>query len=157
MKKILFSLLLLFTAASAQAQAALIGLFVNGTTLAVRAAKANRAKTAGLAATTDDKTVAVATYRGQPCPMKRTPAAQLPRKGGEEIAQLETLLQRCQAAMTADSTARLWTSDQQLAFQTAQTGVLKRQSGWNIQPYQDEAKFYVAEDARRQRAAAPTK
>ncbi len=100
-------------------------------------------------------TAAMEQYRGQSYPVLRTPAEQLPKKGAAEITAVETQLDRFRTALRADSTSALCTPEQRTAFQAAIVSVARAQSRWDLQPYQQEATFYLAEDARRQRTAAP--
>ena len=51
----------------------------------------------------------------------------------------------------------LCTPGQRTAFQAAIVRLVWAQSQWDLQPYQQEAPFYLAEDARRQRASAPAR
>lgn len=100
--------------------------------------------------------IATSTYRGQSFPMQRTPADQLPRKGAEQVTALETQLDRFHTALVADSTSSLCTPEQRAAIQTAIVNLARAESRWDLQPYQKESTFYLAEDARRQQAAAGT-
>ncbi|MFC6225400.1 hypothetical protein ACFP2F_19285 [Hymenobacter artigasi] len=153
MKKILLPALglafLLGTTTEACAQANLVHGIVAGINLARMAANKKNAPTAA-------STTAMATYRGQAFPMQRTPADQLPKKGAEQVTEVETQLDRFHTALLADSTSALCTPEQRTAIQTALVGLARAQSRWDLQPYQQEATFYLAEDARRQKAA-PTK
>jgi hypothetical protein len=102
-------------------------------------------------------TVAVEQYRGQSYPRLRTPDGQLPKKGEAEIREVEAQLDRFHSALRADSTSALCTPEQRTAFQAAIVSLARAQSKWDLQPYQQEATFYLAEDTRRQRASAPAK
>lgn len=94
------------------------------------------------------------TYRGQAFPMQRTPADQLPKKGAAEVTAVETQLDRFHTALLADSTSALCTPEQRTGIQTAIVNLARAQSRWDLGPYQQEATFYLAEDAHRQGAAA---
>ncbi|WP_210521368.1 hypothetical protein [Hymenobacter terricola] len=150
MKKVLlpaFALVaLLGTAQEVQAQANLI----HGISAGLGVARMAGNKKAAAPA------LATSTYRGQSFPMQRTPAEQLPKKGAEQVTALETQLDRFHTALVADSTNALCTPEQRTAIQTAIVNLARAQSRWDLQPYQQEATFYLAEDARRQRAAAGT-
>lgn len=93
-------------------------------------------------------------YRGQSYPVLRTPDGLLPKKGESEIREVETQLDRFRTALRADSTSALCTPEQRTAFQAAIVSLARAQPKWDLQPYQQEATFYLAEDARRQRAAS---
>ncbi|GAB3867869.1 hypothetical protein GCM10028824_11260 [Hymenobacter segetis] len=136
---------LLGTATEACAQAYLINGIVGGIRLASRAANKKGAPATPAAAT--------GTYRGQTFPMQRTPAELLPKKGAEQVTAMETQLDRFHTALLADSTSALCTPEQRTAIQTAMVNLARAQSSWDLQPYQKEATFYLAEDARRQKAA----
>jgi hypothetical protein len=149
MKRILLptlSLLLGFGAShAAHAQVNFIRMGMNAATLAKRASNKNDA-----AATPDDK----ATYQGQSFPMHRTPADHLPKKGAEQVTALETELDRCHTALLANANGAICTPEQQAALQTAMRNLAKVNTG-NMPAYQQEATFYLAENTRRQQAAAP--
>lgn len=141
-------LLVLAAADHAQAQASLIA---NGLVAAFNIGRmaARKKETANVPVATTEK------YRGQSYPVLRTPAEQLPKKGAAEITAVETQLDRFRTALRADSTGALCTPEQRTAFQAAIVSLARAQSKWDLQPYQQEATFYLAEDARRQRTAAP--
>ena len=105
-------------------------------------------------------TIAVGTgsYQGKEFPMYRTPADKLPAKGAEELTTLENELDRCHIALLADATSPICTPEQRKALQTAIVKVVQAKAGGNMTAYQQEASFYLAEDARRQQVAptAPT-
>jgi len=132
----------------AQAQASLIA---NGVVAAFNLGRMAARKKEAAAV----PTAAMEQYRGQSYPVLRTPAEQLPKKGAAEITAVETQLDRFRTALRADSTSALCTPEQRTAFQAAIVSVARAQSRWDLQPYQQEATIYLAEDARRQRAAAP--
>ena len=132
--------LLLGTAPEVCAQANLVHGIVAGIGLARMAANKSAAPAA-----------ATGTYRGQTFPMQRTLAAQLPKKGAEQVTEVETQLDHFHAAMLADSASTLCTPEQRTAIQTALVSLARAQSRWDLQPYQKEATFYLAEDARRQK------
>ncbi|GAA3989138.1 hypothetical protein [Hymenobacter antarcticus] len=57
----------------------------------------------------------------------------------------------------ADATSIICAPTQLTALQQAAVSVARAQPSWDLQPYQRETVFYLAEDAYRQRAATPTK
>ena len=132
----------------AQAQASLIA---NGIVAAINLGRMAARKKEVAAV----PTAAMEQYRGQSYPVLRTPAEQLPKKGAAEITAVETQLDRFRAALRADSTSALCTPEQRTALQAGIVSVARAQSRWDLQPYQQEATFYLAEDARRQRATTP--
>ncbi|RYY17792.1 MAG: hypothetical protein EOO36_09195 [Cytophagaceae bacterium] len=110
-----------------------------------------------------DKNKAAATatagsYQGKTFPMQRTPANELPKKGAEQISGLEMELERGHLALLASDSSPVYTPEQRTALQAAIASVAQVQPKANIAAYQQEAAFYLAEDARRQQAApvAPT-
>ncbi|MGI4832284.1 MAG: hypothetical protein ACRYFK_02370 [Janthinobacterium lividum] len=88
---------------------------------------------------------------------QRTAADKLPKKGAEQITTLEAQLEQCRTAMQASATGVVCTPEQRTAIQQAAVSVARANPSWSLQPYQQEMAFYVAEDARRQQAAAPVK
>lgn len=158
MKKIvlpLFGLIaLLGTAAEVQAQANLVHGIVAGIGLARMAANKKSA------VQPTNSTISNSTYHGRSFPMQRTPINLLPKKGTEQVTTMETQLDRFHTALLADSTSALATPEQRTAIQSAMVGLARAQANWDLQAYQQEATFYLAEDARRQRTnaapAAPT-
>jgi len=88
--------------------------------------------------------------------MLRTAPDQLPKKGAEQIVAMETELERCHTALLASPTGAVCTPEQRTAIQTAVINLARAKSSKNLVAYQQEATFYLAEDARRQQAAAPT-
>ena len=130
----------------AQAQIGLINLGVKSALLAHQLSKKNNVA----AAPTPTET-----YQGQSFPMQRTPAEQLPAKGQEQIAALEGQLDRCHATLLADPAAPLFTPDQQQELVSAAVAAARANPSWNQQDYQKEVSFYLAENTRRQQAAAP--
>ncbi|MBH8559904.1 hypothetical protein [Hymenobacter negativus] len=147
MKKIVLTIaaltFILSTATEAYAQVALANGIISGIRLASRAGK----KGEPIATNTT-----TATYRGQTFPMQRTPAAMLPKKGAEQVTAIETQLDRFHTALLADSTSELCTPEQRTAIQSAMVNLARAQSSWDLQAYQKEATFYLAEDARRKKA-----
>ena len=145
----LFLAFALASADQAQAQASLIA---NGVVAAFNLGRmvARNKETTALPTATMEQ------YRGKSYPVLRTPAQQLPKKGAAEITAVETQLNRFRTVLWADSTSALGTPEQHTAFQAAIVSLTRAQPRWELQPYQQEATFYLAEDARRQRAAAPT-
>ncbi|WP_216726453.1 hypothetical protein [Hymenobacter siberiensis] len=154
MKKILLPALglafLLGTTTESCAQANLI----HGITAGIGLARMAANKKDASAAKKDAPAAATSTYRGQVFPMQRTPADQLPKKGAEQVTEVETQLDRFHTALLANSASALCTPEQRTAIQTALVGLARAQSRWDLQPYQQEATFYLAEDARRQKAAS---
>ncbi|MBD2767573.1 hypothetical protein IC235_06675 [Hymenobacter sp. BT664] len=104
------------------------------------------------AAQTASPNTSASTYRGQQLVMQRTPTDQLPKKGGEQVTDVETQLNRFHTALLADSTSALCTPEQRTAIQTALVSLARAQPRWNLQAYQQEAAFYLAENTRRERA-----
>ena len=150
MKHFLLLLLLLGAAGSAQAQAQaqLVNLISGGIRMGMRDSK-------GLGtdprAPTPDINVTKATYRGQSYPQKRTPPSRLNGPGGEQIVNQESLLQKCQLAMTADSTGAIGNAATWATLKQSLEAIARDRPTWNVQAYRDEAVFYQGEDARRQR------
>ncbi|MGI4735974.1 MAG: hypothetical protein ACRYG7_12435 [Janthinobacterium lividum] len=150
-KRVLPALCLLLglgTTQAAQAQVNFIRMGMNAATLAKRASNKS-----GAAATPD--AVPTATYQGQSFPMLRTPADQLPKKGGQQITALETELDRCHTALLATPNGAICTPEQLATMQTAIRNLAQVRAGNNLGLYQQEATFYLAENTRRQQAAAP--
>lgn len=160
MKQLL--LVLLLGTATTTAQAQLVNLISAGVRVGVGAAVASRSasgarnyvETADPRANTTDLNLTQATYRGQAYPQKRTPANKLHTPGGELIAWQETELQKCQAAMLADSTAALGTPETWPKLKASQEAIARERPTWNVSAYRAEAAFYQAEATRRQRPAA---
>jgi hypothetical protein len=150
--------LLLGNAPAAHAQVNLIRLGVNSAILAKRLSKSKEAAATDGATAAPGRTVASTsdTYAGKTFPMVRTPTDQLPKKGAEQVVAMETELDRCHAALLASPTGLICTPEQRTAIQTAVVNLARAQSSKNLAAYQQEATFYLAEDARRQQAAAPT-
>jgi hypothetical protein len=146
------------------AQAQLVNLISTGVRVGVGAAAASRSASsarnyverADPRASASDVNVTPPTYRGQTYPQKRTSPGKLHTPGGEQIAYQETELQKCQAAMTADSTAAIGTPDTWARLKNSQDAIARDRPTWNVQAYRDEAAFYQAEAARRQRVAQAT-
>jgi len=164
MKKTVLSLfalaLALGAAPAAHAQANLIRLGINSAILAKRLSKDKDGAAADGATATPVRSVASAsdTYEGKTFPMVRTPTDQLPKKGAEQVVAMETELDRCHTALLASPTGLICTPEQRTAIQTAVVNLARAQSSKNLAAYQQEATFYLAEDARRQQAtAAPAK
>ncbi|GAB3587463.1 hypothetical protein GCM10027345_38310 [Hymenobacter daeguensis] len=140
----------------------MVNLISTGVRVGVGAAAASRSgagarnyvELADPRAPTPDINVTAASYRGQAYPQKRTPPTRLNGPGGPQIASHEALLQQCQAALAADSTGALGTADTWARLKKSVEAIARDRPTWNVQPYRDEAAFYEAEDARRQRVAA---
>lgn len=163
MKKIVLSLLslalVLGAVPAAHAQVNLIRLGVNSAILAKRLSKNKEAAAAEGTTAMPVRTVASTTdtYEGKTFPMVRTPTDQLPKKGAAQVAALETELDRCHAALLASPTGPVCPPEQRTAIQTAVVNLARTQASQNLPAYQQEATFYLNEDARRQQAAAPAK
>jgi hypothetical protein len=173
MKKLVLSASLLVGLGSAHAAQAQAGALVNlvglGLRLGVQAATrpkltAEQAAAQQAAAKTDaqrasaDQTAQLAAA-GPTVPkelvLHRTPTDKLPKQAAAQITSLETQLEQCHAAMLASPTGAVCTAEQRATIQTAAMGVARAKPGWDMQPYQQEMAFYLAEDARRQQAASP--
>ena len=153
MNKKLLALGLFFAATAPDQAQAQAGLLVHGITAGIGLGRmAARRKEA-----VDVPTATVEQYRGQSYPVLRTPAGLLPKKGEPEIREVEAQLDRFHSALRADSTSALCRPEQRTAFQAAIVSLARAQSKWDLRPYQQEATFYLAEDARRQRASATAK
>ncbi len=100
-----------------------------------------------------ERVTTAGSYQGKHFPMQRTPADKLPKKGAEQILRLEAELERVHAVLLASDSSPLLTPEQRTALQTAIASVAQLQPKANISAYQQEAAFYLAEDARRQQAA----
>ncbi len=113
---------------------------------------ADKADKASKADSKVTKNVSTETYQGKSFSMQRTPADQLPKVGAEQVTALETELDRSHAALLANANGALFTPEQRQALQTALVGLAKSPANGNLAAYQQEAAFYLAEDARRQQA-----
>lgn len=161
MKQLLLIPLLLGAASPARAQ--LSTLLSTGLRVGVTAAVASRSaasarnyvELADPRAPTPDVNVTQGTYRGQAYPQKRTPPGKRNAPGGESIAWQENALQQCQAALLADSTAPLGTAETWARLQTSRETIARERPTWNVPAYREEAAFYQAETARRQRPVPP--
>ena len=169
MKKLLLSTLLVGCLGAARpAQAQLANLIATGLRIGVGVAMQTPAQRAAQQAAAQKavadaeaaQTVAERDAAGPAVPatlvLHRTPADKLPKKGAEQLTALEAQLDRCHAAMLADTKAAVCTPAQRAAIQQAAIGVARAQPGFDLHPYQQEMAFYLAEDARRQGAATPT-
>ena len=164
MKRFLLAFVLLLglgTVQAAQAQAALANLIGAGLGLGIRSiagrkqpAKAVAADQAALDKAAASNATAAIAAGPKELVMQRTSTDKLPKKGAEQITALEAQLDRCHAAMLADPKAIICSPEQRTTIQSAAVSVARVQSGWSLQPYQQEMAFYQAEDARRQQAAA---
>ena len=149
------------SAHTALAQAGLVNLIATGVRLGVSAARKPKAGVAAPipvqpVAATPAAPVAHAPNRQQ-LVRQRTPADKLPTRGSAEILAFEAQLDRCHAALLADSTSIICPPAQLTALQQAAVRVARAQPSWDLQPYQRETAFDLAEDAHRQRAAPPSK
>ena len=156
MKKTVFSITLLLGLAAVPKAHAQLGMLVrtgvNIHTLATRPSAAERT-----AAKDQANGLTTSTYEGKQFQMQRTPADKLPKKGAEQITALETQLERCHAALVAAPTGAICPPEQRAALQQALVAVARTGKAPNMPAYQEEAAFYLSEDARRQPAAAPAK
>ncbi|QKG56924.1 hypothetical protein GKZ68_09960 [Hymenobacter sp. BRD128] len=168
MKKLILPLLVLAgmsTARPAQAQAALVNLVGLGVRLGAQAISGKKAATPQqvISAATPQATAeqaaatqaAVLSAAPAQLVMHRTPADKLPKQAAEQITTLEAQLDACHATMLASPTGAVRTPEQRAAIQQAAVNVARAKPGFDLQPYQQEMAYYMAEDARRQQAAAP--
>lgn len=139
-----FLLLALGTAQVAHAQANLIRMGINTAILA------NRANKSGTVA----EGTPLSSYQGQTFPMQRTPTEELAGEKGEKTRVLEAELDRCHSALVSSASGPICTPEQLAALQAAMRNLAKTKS-INMPAYQQEANFYLAENTRRQQAAAP--
>ena len=149
MKKSLLSLALLLGVGHLTATHAQIGAMANLLGAGINAGRAMHRRA------NMPPTPTMSAYEGRQFPMQRTPADQLPKKGAEPIVAMETELDRCHAALLASPTGPICTPEQRAAIQTAIVNLARAGSSKSLPVYQQEANFYLAEDARRQQAAAP--
>ncbi|MCI1187834.1 hypothetical protein MON38_10420 [Hymenobacter sp. DH14] len=136
----------------AQAQGALINLIGAGINLATLPKRPVAAAAAAPVATVQSAAQVATDF--QKLQLQRTAAGQLPPHGAEAIAALETQLERCHAALLADSTSVVCPPAQRVALQQAAVQLAQTNPTWNTLPYQREASFYLNEDARRQLVSA---
>ena len=146
MKKLLPLALVISLGAAhtAHAQVNFIRMGMNAATLAKRAGNKSKANAATMA-----------TYQGQSFPMLRTTASET-AQSTPHIMALETELDRCHTALLASATEVICTPAQLADLQTAMRNLAKVDTK-NMAAYQQEATFYLAENARRQQAAAQAK
>jgi hypothetical protein len=100
------------------------------------------------------RTTTTATYRGQTFPMKRCPEDVIAGDVADRITQVEDQLSTCYKALLADSTSHTCSPEQRKAIQDNLNYIGMARPGWSQQAYRQELKFYLAEDKRRQQAAA---
>ena len=100
------------------------------------------------------RTTTTITYRGQSFLMKRSPEDVIAGDAADRITQLETQLASGYTALLADSTSRTCPPELQTTIRENLNYIGLARPGWNQQAYRQEFKFYLAEDKRRQRAAA---
>jgi hypothetical protein len=168
MKKLLLPLVMLAglgSARPAQAQAALVNLVGLGIRLGVQAATGKKAATpkeivaTATPQSTADQAAAAQTAILSAAPaeltMHRTPADKLPKQAAEQITSLEAQLNACHAAMLASPSGAVCSPEQRVAIQQAAVSVARAKPGFDLQPYQQEMAYYMAEDARRQQGATP--
>jgi hypothetical protein len=146
-KPLFFATCLLLSLGAMQASQAQVNFIRMGMNAATLAKRANQNKS-------EAEVISTTTYQGQSFPMLRTPTAELPKKGAEQITALETELDRCHTALLADDKGLICTPEQKSALQAAMRNLAKVKSN-NMTFYQQEAAFYLAENTRRQQAAAP--
>jgi hypothetical protein len=101
-----------------------------------------------------DRTVTPISYRGQQFPMQRAIPEKLSGPGADQITFLEALLEKCHLTMFSDSSAAVCPASQLTTIKATQAIVAKVRPLWSQKNYRDEIAFYMAEDARRQRAMA---
>jgi hypothetical protein len=168
MKKLVLSVVLaigLGAAHTAQAQAAfIIGRLVSiGVGAAIGASRTpkltpeQKAAQLSQTATAQEATARSAASPAGPTELviHRTPADKLPKKAAAQITDLEAQLEQCHAAMLATPAGTVCTAEQRAAIQAAAVSVARAKPGFDLQPYQQEMAYYMAEDGRRQQAAAP--
>jgi hypothetical protein len=141
------------TAQVAQAQAALVNLVGAGLGLGFRAAKGDFKKAPKAAVVAPEQPAALSAPTE--LVMQRTPTDKLPKKAAEQVTALEAQLEQCHAALLASPTGPVCSPAQRTAIQQAALSVARAQPSWDQHPYQQEMAFYLAEDVRRQSAAAP--
>ena len=160
MKKILLPITvlatLLGTASETRAQAGLVRLIGAGVAVG-RMAGRDQNPAVPLKKERAQSAATMATYRGQPFSMLRTPADKLPKEGADQVSTLETQLDQFHTTMLADSVGIICTPEQRTAIQNALIALGRSRSNWNLQPYHQEAAFYLAENTRRQKATGPVK
>jgi len=166
MKKLLLPIVVLASlgaARPAHAQAALVNLVGLGVRLGIQAMTNKKTPTQVVSAATPQATAeqAAATQKAilaaSPAQLVkyRTPADKLPKQAAEQITSLEAQLDACHAAMLASPTGAVCPPEQRTAIQQAAVRVARAKPGFDLQPYQQEMAYYLAEDARRQPAPAP--
>ena len=153
------------TARPAHAQAALVNLVGLGVRLGVQAMSGKKAATPKeVVSTATPQLTAEQAAANQAAILSaapaqlvvfRTPAAQLPKQAAEQITALEAQLDACHAAMLASPTGAVCAPEQRAAIQQAAISVARAKPGFDLHPYQQEMAYYMAEDTRRQQAAAP--
>ena len=152
MKNLVLPIVLLAGLAAAPAAHAQLGMLVRtGINIHTLATRSSAAAPAAPAATKDQANgLTTSTYAGQSFPMQRTPADKLPKKGAEPITDLEAQLERCHTALVAAPNGALCTPEQRAALQQAMVAAARTGKAPNMPAYQQEAAFYLVEDARRQ-------
>lgn len=131
------------------AQAQLVNLLSAGVRLGVGVAINNGRENRDMQS---DASIVPVRYHGLEYPQKRTAAKKLKGPGADQIAYQEELLQKCQAALTADSTTALGNAELWEILQGSRDVIALKRPSWNTEAYADEAAFYEAETLRRQRA-----
>ena len=154
MKQLLLLSLLLGFAGPTRAQ--LFNVISTGVRIGVNAGVAahSQSRYADPKAPNADASVTPAAYRGQTYPLKRTPPHRLKGPGRDQVAYQESELAKCQAALVADSTQAIGNAETWSMLRGSLEIIARDRPNWNIQAYREEAAFYEAENARRQRVAA---
>lgn len=101
--------------------------------------------------------VTIQEYGGRHYTLQRTTAAQLPPHEAELVTAVESPLEDCRTAMLGSPTAPVCSPEQSIAIHNALANLVRARLHWSIAAYEEELKFYVAEDAYRQAVATPAK
>lgn len=167
MKKLVLSTVLALGLGAVHTTQAQVGPLVNligaglglGTRLALQPKLTPEQKAAQQAATAANQATAERNAASPAVPAElvvhRTSADKMPKQAATQITDLETQLDRCHAAMLASPTAAVCSAEQRAAIQSAAVSVARAKPGFDLQPYQQEMAYYMAEDARRQQAPTP--
>jgi hypothetical protein len=99
------------------------------------------------------KTTTTVTYHEQTFLMKRSPDDVLTGLATDRIAQLENQLALCYTALLADSTGSVCPPERQAIIWANIKYIDLARPNWDQKAYRQEFKFYLAEDARRRKAA----
>jgi hypothetical protein len=99
--------------------------------------------------------VTTISYGQQQLRQKRTPAAQVPSKGGPQIMAVEQQLAACYQLLQASPTVPLLTgSHSQETLVTALSELARARASWNLDAYRGELEFYRQQDELRQQQRA---